>query len=336
MKMVSIITPTFNHEAYISDCIESVLAQTYPDWEMIIVDDGSTDRNLEVISCFKDDRIRVFPREHVGLEHLDDTYNFALGQAKGELVAILEGDDYWPPNKLERQLEAFCDGNVVLSFGRVALVTADRKVTSNFPENIDRFTSMDRNAFLRELLLMDWIPAVTAMCTRKALLEIGGFREFASAGFVDYPTWLALMNVGEVKAIDELLGYWRHHPRQVTASELPRIIEASADVVLNHFIALPNDVKQKTGLTYRFLRKRRRILTGDIYYHQAKVDWQEGRRSLARKRFARSLILGDFGVKKMSFIGYCLTCLGADQEFFVKHFYRSSGNDLLEGEKSKR
>jgi len=100
MKMVSIITPTFNHEAYISDCIESVLAQTYPNWEMIIVDDGSTDRNLEVMSRFKDDRIRVFPMEHVGLAHLDDTYNFALEQANGELVAILEGDDYWTANKL--------------------------------------------------------------------------------------------------------------------------------------------------------------------------------------------------------------------------------------------
>jgi glycosyltransferase involved in cell wall biosynthesis len=328
MKMVSIITPTFNHEAYISDCIESVLAQTYPNWEMLIVDDGSTDRNLEVISGFKDDRIRVFPREHVGLAHLDETYNFALEQATGELVAILEGDDYWPANKLEKQLDAFRDDNVVLSFGRVALVTADRRVTSYFPENIDRFASMDRNDFLRELLLMDWIPAGTVICTKKALLEIGGFREFASAGFVDYPTWLALTSIGEVKAIDELLGYWRHHAEQITASELPQIIEASADVVLSHFLGLPNDVKQKTGLTYSFLRKRRRNLTGDIYYHQAKVDWQQGRRSLARKRFARSLILGDFGVKKMSFFGFCLTSMRADHAFFAKHFQRSSGKNL--------
>jgi len=73
------------------------------------VDDGSTDRNLEVMSRFKDERIRVFPREYVGLAHLDDTYNFALEQAKGEYVAILEGDDYWPANKIERLLDSFRD-----------------------------------------------------------------------------------------------------------------------------------------------------------------------------------------------------------------------------------
>ena len=215
-------------------------------------------------------------------------------------------------------------------------MTVDRRITSYFPEEIGRFASMDRNAFFRELLLMDWIPAGTVMCTRKALLEIGGFREFASAGFVDYPTWLALTSVGEVKAIDELLGYWRQHSEQITASELPQIIEASADIVLSHFLSLPDDVKQKTGLTYTFLRKQRRILTGDTYYDQAKVVWQQGRRSLARKRFARSLILGDFGVKKMAFLAFCLTYTRADHDFFSKHFQRSAVEDLEGSEKSER
>jgi glycosyltransferase involved in cell wall biosynthesis len=320
MKMVSIITPTFNHEAYISDCIESVLAQTYPDWEIIIVDDGSTDRNLEVISRFKDDRIRVFPREHAGLAHLDDTYNFALEKAKGEYVAILEGDDYWPPNKLERQLDAFRDDNVVLSFGRIALVTADRKPISYFPDRIDRFASMDRNTFLRELLMTNCIPACTVMCTRKALSEIGGFHDYASAGYVDYPTWLALTDVGEVKVLDDLLGYYRQHANQATKSNHSKMVEASAEIALSHFLTLPDDIKEKTGLTSSSLRRHRRALTGDAYCHQAKTDWSNGRWSLARTHFIRSLILGNFMVKKKAILGLFLTSMKVNYEFFAEHF----------------
>ncbi len=323
MELVSIITPTFNHEAFISDCIESVLAQTYPNWEMIIVDDGSTDRNLEVISRFKDDRIRVFPREHVGVSHLDEIYNFALKKAKGEIMAILEGDDYWPPDKMERQLGAFQDDNVVLTFGKVAIVTADRRLISYFPEEIDRFKSMDKNAFLRELLMANWIPACTAMCTRKALMAIGGFHENASAGYVDYPTWLALTNIGEVKALDDLLGYYRQHANQVSASSRPEMTEVSAEIALSYFLDLPDDIKEKTGLTSSFLRKHKRIMTGDAYCDQAKIDWCNGHRSLARKHFARSLILGDFGAKKMSVLGLFLSGMNIDYDFFVRHFQRS-------------
>ena len=115
--LVSIITPTYNHEQFIGQCVGSVLAQTYTNWEQIIIDDGSTDNTNEVIKTYNDRRIRYIYQKNVGIWKLNETYNKALALANGELIAILEGDDFWPPDKLEVQVPFFLNTNVVLAFG---------------------------------------------------------------------------------------------------------------------------------------------------------------------------------------------------------------------------
>src|SRR5688572_10419542 len=98
--LVTILSPTFNQERYVSQCIESALAQTYPHWEQIFVDDGSTDATREVIASYRDPRIRLIALPHRGLGALAESYNEALAVARGSLVGILEGDDAWPADKL--------------------------------------------------------------------------------------------------------------------------------------------------------------------------------------------------------------------------------------------
>ena len=125
---VSIITPVYNAEPFIARCMRSVLAQTYTDWEMLIVDDGSTDRTPSIIREFDDARITYIPLQHRGIASLAETYNTALAKASGELVAILEGDDEWPANKLALQVPAFLEDDVVLSWGRGMIIDeADRR-----------------------------------------------------------------------------------------------------------------------------------------------------------------------------------------------------------------
>ena len=131
--LVSILTPTYNHQLYIRQCIESVLAQTDERWEQIVLDDGSTDATGAIVSSFKDERVRYVPQEHTGIEHLADTYNKGLAMARGELIAVLEGDDFWPPDKLERQIPAFADPDVVLSWGQGGQVDATGRVLRVWP-----------------------------------------------------------------------------------------------------------------------------------------------------------------------------------------------------------
>ena len=126
--LVSIITPTYNHEKYIGDCIRSAQDQTYTNWEMIIVDDGSTDNTFTIAQAVaaNDDRVKVFTQKNVGIFRLGETYNFAFAQSKGEYIAVLEGDDVWLPEKLQWQVEAMeINKNAVLSWGKAFSSSAD-------------------------------------------------------------------------------------------------------------------------------------------------------------------------------------------------------------------
>src|SRR5688500_11247566 len=104
---VTVITPVYNAERYLGACIDSVLAQTFGDWEQIIVDDGSSDGTEAVARSYTDARIRYLRLPHRGLSALAESYNTALREARGGVIAILEGDDVWEPHKLERQVPLF-------------------------------------------------------------------------------------------------------------------------------------------------------------------------------------------------------------------------------------
>ena len=102
--MISIIIPAYNADKYLANTIQSVINQTYIDWEIIIINDGSTDGTLELINNFKDkdSRIKVFSHENAGVAH---SRNRGIAEAKGEFIAFLDADDLWTPDKLEMQLK---------------------------------------------------------------------------------------------------------------------------------------------------------------------------------------------------------------------------------------
>ena len=114
--------PTYQHAAFIGECIRSVLAQTFDDWEMVVVDDGSDDGTADIAESFDDPRIAVLRRPHEGASGLGRAYASALAVTTAPIVAILEGDDTWPPYKLERQLPLFDRPAVVLSYGAADLI----------------------------------------------------------------------------------------------------------------------------------------------------------------------------------------------------------------------
>lgn len=216
--LVSIITPTYNHENYIKECIESVLKQSYPYWEMVIIDDGSTDKTCEIVSNYLDDRIIYIKQNNIGPYNLGKTYNKALSICHGELIAILEGDDFWPEDKLEKQVKAFEDPEVILSHGRSKIVYSNKIRKINIKE-IDSI--MDNNPIGSALYgLIGGIGstpiAVTLMIRKSVLNEIGGFKQPKELPLVDFPTELELSLRGKFKFIDWNLGYFRRHNSSIT------------------------------------------------------------------------------------------------------------------------
>ena len=105
MKKVSVIITTYMNDRYIGAAVESVLNQTFGDYELIIVDDGSTDRTRDVVSGFKDERIRYIWQEHSGLPA--SARNRGIGIATGRFIAFLDGDNTWHPDKLTRCIGIF-------------------------------------------------------------------------------------------------------------------------------------------------------------------------------------------------------------------------------------
>ena len=102
--LVSIVMPTYNRANFIVETIESVQKQTYTNWELIIVDDGSGDQTSEIARSISDQRIHFYHEQHLGMEH---ARNFGLQKSKGEFIAFIDSDDLWAINKLERQLAVF-------------------------------------------------------------------------------------------------------------------------------------------------------------------------------------------------------------------------------------
>lgn len=221
--LVSIISPTYNHENYIADCIKSVLAQSYDNWEMIIIDDGSTDNTFSIAQEFekKDDRIKAFTKENVGIFRLGESYNFALSKCKGKYVAILECDDIWLPEKLTVQIAVMEERpECVLSWGKAYLSSID--LSENYylaPKNIEDkelFNNKPIGSFLKKFIYTTLIPALTIVIRKDELVALGGFVQKYNLPLVDIPTTLELLLRGEFAFIDQPLGHWRIYPTQVT------------------------------------------------------------------------------------------------------------------------
>jgi glycosyltransferase involved in cell wall biosynthesis len=221
--LVSIITATYNHEKYISDCIHSVLAQTYQNWEMIIVDDGSNDNTYNIAQSFakEDQRITVFTQKNIGIFRLAETYNFGLTKSKGKYIAVLEGDDVWLPEKLALQVSGLeKDDNLVLSYGQAYSSNEDLKsdYKLNSFENIS--TEVKENdpvgSLAKWIIYENFIPALTVVIRRESLELTGGFKQPNNLPLVDLPTWMDLSLRGKFCFVNVPLARWRVYPNQVT------------------------------------------------------------------------------------------------------------------------
>jgi glycosyltransferase involved in cell wall biosynthesis len=120
MKQVSVIVPLYGVEKFVAAAVQSVLAQTYDNFELILVDDGSPDRSVEICRRFKDPRIKILQQENQGPAI---ARNLGIRHAKGDYVALLDGDDLWLPNKLVKHIDHLeSNPEVGVSFCRSALI----------------------------------------------------------------------------------------------------------------------------------------------------------------------------------------------------------------------
>jgi glycosyltransferase involved in cell wall biosynthesis len=305
--LVSIITPTYNHEKFIGTCIESVLNQTYQNWEMIIIDDGSTDKTGYEVTKYNDDRIRYIKQENLGIWRLSETYNKALDMSKGDLIAILEGDDSWPNFKLEEQVKIFEKNNIVLCWGRKNTINDKNEIIA-FDLSLESYRNMPQEEIIRNLIIANFIQPCTVMIDKNALLSIGSFLQDKNAPFIDYTTFLELSLKGRFYALDELLGYWRLHKSQITSKQKTELNNSSM-VSIDFYEKLDPSIKNKINFNINDKRRTCELMLNHQISVSARVSLIEGDWKEALSQY-KTLFRKCSGLSKLKpFIGIiCALC----------------------------
>lgn len=248
---VSILAITYNHEPFVRQCLDSILAQSFAGWELLILDDGSKDATWEVIQQYarQDERVRAFRQENLGIAHLAENLNFLLNKAEGDLIATISGDDYWPLDKLHTQVPIHCDHEVVFSYGRAALFN-QQGVAGEYGRPPKGGALSTRDVLRWLLVRQAHILPVSILIRKSALLEIGGFHQDAGTPVEDYPTYLRLLTLpGSVYWIDHLLGYYRLSDTQVTKKYAAGVAEAALATALGYVRALSPQARKDLGVT---------------------------------------------------------------------------------------
>lgn len=193
--LVSVILPLYNAEKFIKLAVDSVLNQTYKNFELIIINDGSTDNSYKIVSEISDSRILLINQENLGLAA---TLNKCLKLAKGDLIARMDADDICEPNRLELQVKCFQKNpNLVLLGGSTKYIDENGKlIAQSFPivgsNNIKYFLLNKGNV----------IAHPTVMFKKEAVLKAGGYCEKIGQYFEDHDLWVSMMKFGEFNNIE--------------------------------------------------------------------------------------------------------------------------------------
>jgi glycosyltransferase involved in cell wall biosynthesis len=211
---VSIVTPAYNAETDIADTIRSVVAQTVDDFEMLIVDDGSTDRTAAIAQQFadRDPRIRLIRQRNGGISAARNT---ALARAHGPVFALLDSDDLWMPTYLEAQLRALADhpqAGVVSANALNLGGMFDGLPLRRVPDGVHRIP-------LQTLIEVENSVCIMSIFRREVFERIGGF-DTSLRSSEDYDFWLRAAAAGfDVLFNSTPLGFYRRRPQSVSADD---------------------------------------------------------------------------------------------------------------------
>ena len=244
---VSIITPVYNSEKFIKDTVESVLKQTYENWEMILVDDCSSDNSENIVKEFldKDDRIKYIKLEENSGAAI--ARNKAIEMSTGRFIAFLDSDDIWAYNKLEKQINFMTKNNIGFSFTSYETMKEDGTKTGNIvraPKIVDY-----------EYLLRNTIIGCLTVVIDKEI--VGDIRMPLLRTRQDFATWLSILKKGhKAYGIDEILSSYRLVEGSISSN---KVKAAKRNWYVYRNVEKLSFIKSAyvfTGYTYNAIKKR--------------------------------------------------------------------------------
>jgi glycosyltransferase involved in cell wall biosynthesis len=287
-----VVTCAYNAAPWIGQTLDSVFSQTFTDYEVIVIDDGSTDNTREIVQQFGD-RVRLIEQPHRGIVA---ARNAGIASSRGELVVQLDADDLWLPTALAALVPAFDDPAIAAACADV-LVWDERTPWDQCPRYWERFRRGDRDTtILDQLLQENFIPHLTCLVRRSILDRLGGYDEGASSA-EDYDMWLRIALVGgEIRCLDQVHGVYR-----VRTGSLSSNLGAKLDAVLRVYekvISTGRLTKEEEYLVRCEVRRRK---TG---YRTAAVNYLlAGQVPKARRYFWRAFAFGPYDPRNVLGLG---------------------------------
>lgn len=295
----SVIIPAYNAEKYVLNALESVRSQTCQDFEIVVMNDGSTDRTHETLLKYRDEHpeisINVLTQENQGIGW---ARNNCIFQAKGKYVALLDADDIWFPNKLERIKAYLCQHL------DVGLVCHDEiLVKPDGSSELTHFGPPGEPLYEHLLFKDNTVSVISVVMLRSLVLEVKGFSvnpDFHSAE--DYELWLRLAKTGaKFGYIPEALAEYR-----VGDTSISQKVEYHCEKILNvlnhHFEELKAENRYSPSRLHQILKKRTSMTTyliGRTYHHNSQYK-------KAFKAFLRAISEYPFWLKNYLALGQLL------------------------------
>jgi len=270
---VSVVIPTFNHADFLRSAIQSVIDQTYTNWEAIIVNNFSTDNTIGVVAEFNDPRIQLVNYRNQGV--IAASRNEGVRLATGSVVAFLDSDDHWFPDKLAKCVEQIDQGNDVVCHG-------ENWSSEGLPVRAV-FYGPAKNSTHKKLLFRGNCISTSATIVRTSTLnQVGGFSE--NSEFItaeDYELWIKLAKVTErFYFLHEILGEFRRHD-QSASSAVQRHLDAELSVIAHH----SSQNMRSFGDQLRLRHRRSKAI-----YAAGRAEMRAQNKLVARRYFARAII----------------------------------------------
>lgn len=200
MFKFSVVIASYDYGLYIRESIDSVLSQTYDDYEIIIVDDGSKDNTKEIVSTYSSDtRIKYYYQENAGQPKAK---NRGICESRGEFIAFLDADDIWMPSKLEEQLALFADPEVGVVYSRRQWIDPNGVEISGNERMLQRGMILD-------YIFVDNFVCFSSSVIRRSFLEMVGYFDESLPMGIDYDLWIRLASVCKFDFVDVALVKYR-------------------------------------------------------------------------------------------------------------------------------
>lgn len=280
--LVSIIMNCFNGERYLNKAIQSVLAQTYQNWEIIFWNNKSFDNSEKIFKSYSDNRFHYF----CGEKHtfLYDARNYALSKCSGELIAFLDVDDVWFSKKLEIQVPLFNDVTVGLSCGNYIKLNEGKNNNINLKA---KYFSLPNGKVLNELFESNFVHMSTLMIRKKALNELKYFFDPRFEIIGDLDILLRLSCRWNMASIQQPIANYRYHLNN-TGFVKKRLIGTELKILLNEIKDYPEYKKLTNFSKFEYTVKYYELL--NLLYNGKKWNILKQINSLKNKHRFKFLI----------------------------------------------